>query len=298
MSLCRRNSSTDSLQSNEARRRKNTLSFITQHTLIFFLRRASRPKDKSERATARPVSPTLPNSPTRRPPPPPPQVVVSRMDVQDASDDFQRRRRQVAASPRAHHSSRVQAKLFNPDTDPVPMRRTAEPEVISDTASSSYAPRNAITSQERGAHHGRLFDYRKDDPVRFHVLRATPANENRPTPTPKSSGEYVSASSTSSYAHSITSSSFTLNSTTDGSSASSALFDDQPREHASSSAFAQQLKKLYRGISNLESRLLREDGKEAAEEGRITLKRPNSAVAEPEEAEKEKWRKFVEDHKQ
>lgn len=178
------------------------------------------------------------------------------------------------------------------------MRRTAEPEVISETGSSSYAPRNTLASPERGAHHGRLFDYRKDDPVRFHVLRAAPGNENRPTPTPKSSGDYVSASSTSSYAHSITSSNFTLSSTTDGSSASSAVFDKQPREHASSSAFAQQLKKLYREISNLESRLLREDGQEAADEGRVTLKRPNSAVAEPEKAEKEKWRNFVTDHKE
>ncbi|KAL5511564.1 hypothetical protein ACEPAH_4781 [Sanghuangporus vaninii] len=256
---------------------------------------ATRPKEKPDRPTQRPASPSVPGSPTRRPQPPAPQVVVSRSDMQDASDELQRRRRQAAPSPRAHHA-KTQPKLFNPDTDPIPMRRTAEPEVISDTASSAYAPRNTLASPERNAHHGRLFDYRKDDPVRFHVLRATPVNGNKPTPTPKSSGEYVSASSTSSYAHSITSSSFTLNSTTDGSSASSALFDEQPREHASSSAFAQQLKKLYRGISNLESRLLREDVKET-EEGRVTLKRPNEAMIDPEEAEREKWRKFVADHK-
>ncbi|KAH7905141.1 hypothetical protein BJ138DRAFT_1231965 [Hygrophoropsis aurantiaca] len=44
-------------------------------------------------------------------------------------------------------------RSFNPDTDPMPMRRTAEPETISDAAS-----------------HQRLLDHRKDDPVRFSVL--------------------------------------------------------------------------------------------------------------------------------
>lgn len=227
---------------------------------------------------------------------------MHRPDSADVPDDSQRRRKQPSTAPRSHNlsaqSPKAQGKLFNPDVDPIPMRRTAEPESISDTASSSYAPRNILPSQDRGAtHHGRLFDHKKDDPVRFHVLaRPPPVSGNRQAPTPKSSGEYVSASSTSSYAHSITSSSFTLNSTTDGSSASSALFDQQPREHTTSSAFAQQLKKLYRSISNLETKLLREDGRD--DEGRITLKRPNEATTEPEEAEKEKWRKFVADHKQ
>ena len=147
------------------------------------------------------------------------------------------------------------------------MRRTAGPEVISDMGSSLYAPRNTQISPGRGPQHDRLFDHLKDDPVHFHVLRPTPTSGNRPTPTLKSSGDYVSALSTSSYAHSTTSSNFTLNTTTDGPSASSALFGEQPREHASSSAFAQQLKKLYRGISNLEACLLKEDGKEAADEG-------------------------------
>lgn len=197
------------------------------------------------------------------------------------------------------HSSKLQGKLYNPDVDPTPtMKRTAEPDIISDTGSSSYAPRNTLSSQDRGAHHGRLFDHKRDDPVRFHVLaRPNPANGNRPTPTPKSSGDYVSASSTSSYAHSITSSNFTLNSTTDGSSASSAVFDQQNREHTSSGAFAAQLKKLYRSISNLESNLLlKDEGKDTTDEVRISLKRPNEST-ESNESEKEKWKKFVADHK-
>ena len=227
--------------------------------------------------------------------------MVTRNDHADVQEESHRRRKLVNTSPRAAHSSahghRSHHKLYNPNVDPVPMRRTAEPELMSDNGSSAYAPRNAMPSPDRGAHQGRLFDYRKDDPVRFHVLRPNINDSTRATPTPKSSGDYVSASSTSSYAHSITSSSFTLNSTTDGSSASSALFDEQPREHQNSSAFAAQLKKLYRQISSLEARLLKEDGKEPADEGRITLKRPNESTTEPHEAEKEKWRKFVADHK-
>lgn len=258
------------------------------------------------------MSPPLPASPPRKAQATP-QVVVSRTDSVDGPEDLQRRRKPANGSPKVHHSAaptpKPQGKLFNPASDPISMRRTAEPETISDNGSSSYAPRNALPTPDRGAHQGRLFDHRKDDPVRFHVLaRPNPANGNRPTPTPKSSGEYVSASSTSSYAHSgtsssyahsVTSSNFTLNSTTDGSSASSAIFEQQSREHAGSSALAVQLKRLYRTISNLESKLLRENGKEVFDEGRVTLKRPNeSTTLDPEETEKEKWRTFVNDHKQ
>lgn len=135
--------------------------------------------------------------------------------------------------------------------------------------------------------------------MRFSVLaRPGAAGGVRPIPTPKSSGEYVSASSTSSYAHSVASSNFTLSSTTDGSSASSALFE-QHREHPGTSAFAAQLKKLYRFISNLEAKLMKEDSVEAADEGRVSLKRANDATnVESEEAEKERWRKKIADRKQ
>lgn len=227
---------------------------------------------------------------------------MTRTEQADVQEESHRRRKLVNTSPRAaqqsaHNSRSHHHKLFNPNVDPIPMRRTAEPELMSDNGSSAYVQRSIMPSPDRGNHQGRLFDYRRDDPVRFHVLRPPTHEGSRATPTPKSSGDYVSASSTSSYAHSITSSSFTLNSTTDGSSASSALFDEQPREHQNSSAFAAQLKKLYRQISSLESRLMKEDGREAADEGRITLKRSGEASPEPQEAEKDKWRKFVSDHK-
>ncbi|KAG1854303.1 hypothetical protein C8R48DRAFT_776684 [Suillus tomentosus] len=179
-------------------------------------------------------------------------------------------------SPRPHHHAKQtqQGKLFNPNTDPIPMRRTTEPESISDITSSSSPPRNTLTSHQREPPANRqLFDHRKDDPVRFAVsVMARPSsNGGRPPPTPKSSGDYVSASSTSSYAHSLTSS-FTLSSgTTDNSSASSALFDSKPREDAGNNVFAVQLKKLYRNISALETRILNEDPDDLVDEGRVVL---------------------------
>ena len=86
--------------------------------------------------------------------------------------------------------------------------------------------------------------------------------------------DYVSASSTSSYAHSIASSSFTLSSnTTNNSSASSALSDRKPNtDESSNNAFAIQIK-LYRGIASLETEILNEDIDEGGpKEGRIVLK--------------------------
>ncbi|KAJ3531272.1 hypothetical protein NMY22_g8228 [Coprinellus aureogranulatus] len=79
--------------------------------------------------------------------------------------------------------------------------------------------------EERGGGPRQLFDHRKDDPVRFSVLTLPhgSSSHNHPTPTPKFFGDHMSASSTSSYAPSVSSSSFTLSSTTDGSSASSLL---------------------------------------------------------------------------
>lgn len=68
----------------------------------------------------------------------------------------------------------------------------------------------------------------------------------------KTTTDRISASSTStpSYAASIPSSAFTLSSTTDGSTASSALFE----EHGGgNNVFSIQLKKLYRALFNLET---------------------------------------------
>ncbi|KAG1848042.1 hypothetical protein DFJ58DRAFT_890873, partial [Suillus subalutaceus] len=115
----------------------------------------------------------------------------------------------ISTPPRHHHHIKQtqQGKLFNPNTDPIPMRRTTEPESISDATSSSSPPRNTPTSHQRDPPASRqLFNHRKDDPVRFAVLTRPSSTGGRPPPTPKSSGDYVSTSSTSSYAHSLTSS--------------------------------------------------------------------------------------------
>lgn len=225
-------------------------------------------------SSPRPISPPLtPRSATRRPPPPP----------HADPDDFSRR---LKISPPARAQQPKQPKLFNPDADPAPLRRTHDPEPVSDATSSSYLPRNTAP-----AHH-RLFDHRKDDPVRFSVL-ARPSTGSKPTPSP----DHLSASSTSSYAHSLASSSFTLSSgTTDNSSASSALFDGKPREESGNNAFALQLKKLYRSISALESKILAEDTDDTPDDSRVLL-HPRARDVSDEELEQQKWLKLISDHK-
>jgi len=173
---------------------------------------------------------------------------------------------------------------------------------MSDDTGSSYARRGATPQTHRDDRSNadrQLFDHRKDDPVRFSVL-ARP-QPGRPSPTPKSSGDYVSASSTSSYAASISSSTFTLSSTTDGSSASSALFDGRPgqgTEDSGNNVFSVQLKRLYRNISSLENKIKQEDSMEETDDmqtSRVLLK---GKEVENKDLEKEKWKKQIEDHKQ
>ncbi|KAK0210568.1 hypothetical protein DFS33DRAFT_302757 [Desarmillaria ectypa] len=274
--------------------------------LIAFRRRtaaASRPRDKSERPAPPPPPPARQDRSPRPAPPPParpspsprkhhlsPQLAVSRPSQEADPDDFSRRLKISPSSPSARPAqvAKQSHKLFDPDRDPIPMRRTAEPETMSDAA-SSYASRNG----PREAAARQLFNHRKDDPVRFSVLARTPG---RPPPTPKSSGDYISASSTSSYAASQTSSSFTLSSTTDGSSASSALFEGQRKsaEEQGTNVFAVQLKKLYRTITSLESKVNQDDLEENEDSSRILLK---GKEVENEDLEKEKWKKKISDHK-
>ncbi|KAF9232140.1 hypothetical protein BU15DRAFT_81571 [Melanogaster broomeanus] len=263
---------------------------IAERMIAFQRRNAStlRPRERTERpppspSSSRPVlqQPNQPNpSPVlSRPSPivssprkaqPAPHVTVSR--PQADADDFSRR-----------------LKISNP----IPMRQTLEPESISDATSSSYVPRSAPPANHRDPPaNQRLFDHRKDDPVRFSVLARPSSNGARPTPTSKSSGDYVSASSTSSYAHSMTSSSFTLSSgTTDNSSASSALFEGKPREDPGKNAFADQLKKLYRSISSLESKIINEDADDNVEDSRIVL-HGRSREQSDEQLELQKWSKL------
>ncbi|KAJ7098134.1 hypothetical protein B0H15DRAFT_824243 [Mycena belliarum] len=248
---------------------------------------ATRPRERPDRERERPQ----PQPPATRKHAHP-QLVVSDTDAD--ADDFSRRLK-ISASPTRHPAkqSAQPTRLFNPDRDPIPMRRTAEPDAMSDAASSSYAPRGAAPAAPppRDAAGRQLFDHRKDDPVRF-VLRGKP--------TSKSSGEYVSASSTSSYANSMASSTFTLSSTTDGSSASSALFDRRSHpngEDRGTNVFAIQLKKLYRAITDLETKVKQEDSDDADDAGRVLLM-PKAPADDDLEKEKDKWKRQIEDHKE
>jgi hypothetical protein len=94
-----------------------------------------------------------------------PHVVVSRPEADP--EDFSQRLK-ISTLPRHHHHIKQtqQGKLFNPNTDPIPMRHTTEPESISDATSSSSPPHNTPTSHQRDppASH-QVFNHRKDDPV-------------------------------------------------------------------------------------------------------------------------------------
>ncbi|VDC05366.1 unnamed protein product [Peniophora sp. CBMAI 1063] len=213
-----------------------------------------------------------------------PQVVVS------AEDEFSRRLNITSSNSPPSRPSRQAASaagksLFNPHSD-VPMRRTAEPDAISDSTNGSNKAAAAAPQSGR-----QLFDPRRDDPVRFGAQR-------KPPPTPKSSGDYISSAS-SYYAPSVASSSFTLNSsTTDGSSDPSSIFDSGRPELPSkpSNAFTVQLKKLYRDITNVENKIKSEDADgEMMDESRV-LPKPQATQAD-ESAESAKWQRAIQDHK-
>ncbi|KAH6918955.1 hypothetical protein BKA70DRAFT_1458601 [Coprinopsis sp. MPI-PUGE-AT-0042] len=261
--------------------------------------------ERSPRVSTPSTSKPSPTSPRRHAAP---QVVVSRHSADADAEDFSRRLHiSSRASPRPAASQASKTgmhKLYNPDADRMHIRRAAEPEAASDTTGSSYVPTPRPHREERGAGGARqLFDFRKDDPVRFSVLARPPSTSslNRPSPAHPSKplGDYVSASSTSSNNASQTSSVFTLSSTTDGSSASSHIFDGRPKEDDSgNNIFGKQLKRLYRTITELEARVQQEDGNDEDEgmTGRgVVLKGKEAANAD---ADKEKWKKLICDHKE
>ncbi|KAH6867819.1 hypothetical protein BKA70DRAFT_1492558 [Coprinopsis sp. MPI-PUGE-AT-0042] len=237
-----------------------------------------------------------------------PQVVVSRHSADADAEDFSWRLHissRASPCPAPSQASKTGIhKLHNPDSDRMHIRRAAEPEAASDTTGSSYVPTPRPHREERGAGGARqLFDFCKDDPVRFSVLARPPSTSslNRPSPAHPSKpfADYVSASSTSSKNASQTSSVFTLPSTTSGSSASSHIFDGRPKEDESgNNIFGKQLKRLYRTITELEARVQQEDGNDEDEgmTGRgVVLKGKEAANAD---ADKEKWKKLICDHKE
>lgn len=258
--------------------------------------------ERSPRLSTQTASKQAPNSPRRHASP---QVIVTRQAQEADHEEFSRKLHISSSRPsprQAHAQANKQGgayKLYNPDTDRIPTRRIPEPEAHSDTTGSSHVPAPR-QREDRGGGSRQLFDYRKDDPVRFSVLarpQTTSTPSSRATPTVKPSGDYISASSTSSNNASQTSSVFTLSSTTDGSSASSNLFDGRPKEEDSgNNIFGKQLKRLYRNITELESRIQQEDANDDEEMGRGVLLKGKEPMAA--DAEKEKWKKQIADHKE
>lgn len=264
----------------------------------------SRP-DRSPR-----VSSALPSSSRQAMSPRRAAVATPRQAVEADHEEFSRRLRISSHSPRlgsSSHSKSAISKLYNPDSDSLPIRRTAEPEQLSDVTGSSHAhgSRSQATPQHREERSGgsrQLFDHRKDDPVRFAVLTRPNASSSshRPTPNPKYSGDHMSASSASSYAPSISSSTFTLSSTTDGSSASSALFDrpSQATDDSASSALSKKLKRLYRVITDLETKVKQQEAAGDMDEGNTSRVLLTGKEVVNTDADKEKWQRRVADHKE
>ena len=94
-----------------------------------------------------------------------------------------------------------------------------------------------------------------------------------------------------------------MSSTTDGSSASSALFDGGPNqgpgtEDSGNTVFSLQLKKLYRTITNLETKIKQEDSMDEGDDSRNTRVMVKGKEVENEDLEKEKWKKQIFDHKE
>ena len=227
-----------------------------------------------------------------------PQVIISSPPEEADHESFSRLKITTLSVPRSLSSK---PKLFNPDTDPIPLRRTAEPDSMSEVETTNLPRAQPVRNNATNAAR-QLFDYRRDDPVHFKTPQRTQGptspSAGRPkklTPTPKSSGDYVSAGSASSYSASI-SSNFSLS--TDGSSQSSALFDRPGRaatDDSTASAFSQQLKFIYRHITTLESKIQQDESEDQDEmDAPVVLK---GRELSREDLEKEKWLKKVEDHK-
>jgi protein SMG6 len=72
---------------------------------------------------------------------------------------------------------------------------------------------------------------------------------------------------------------------------------DRPNEEPGNNAFAVQLKKLYRGISALETRILREDADESGLDDGMVVVQGRGKEVNDDGAEVQKWDKLIGDHK-
>jgi hypothetical protein len=72
---------------------------------------------------------------------------------------------------------------------------------------------------------------------------------------------------------------------------------DRPTEEPGNNAFAVQLKKLYRGISALEGKILKDEADDGLDDGRVVVQGRGKEVTD-EDPEVQKWNKLIGDHKQ
>ncbi|KAG8931073.1 hypothetical protein FRC01_001890 [Tulasnella sp. 417] len=282
-------------------------------------------------------SPAHPSSSTSHPvsphPPPPPASSSSRQQQQlhrsrhreTSPDVFDRRL--PSDSMAAVLASRPQqpGRLFNPDTDPIPSRRTAhhhhqllhrDVDVDSD-ASSGVGPSSRAATHRRRAHPPppppqaaaqhlpssshpplppqhppqptrQLFDSKHDDPLRFYAL-----TRGAGVPAKPPSGGYISASATSVSDAQSMGSSLTLTSNTTSSSASNPYSPGNSRDLGGNRLWYEQMKRMYRDITDLEGALLKEN--DVVEED---VDSRHSVRVQPSRATEEKWPRLVREHKQ
>ncbi|KAI0055383.1 hypothetical protein BV25DRAFT_1921858 [Artomyces pyxidatus] len=105
--------------------------------------------------------PTPSQLPPRSRSPPSPKVIEA------STGNFIRLR--ISSSPRS-------AKLYNWNTDAVPVRRTAEPQAMFDASSQASKPKPEPAQRSPW----QLFDYCRDDPVRFAVHSRGDGEGQRP----------------------------------------------------------------------------------------------------------------------
>jgi hypothetical protein len=143
-------------------------------------------------------------------------------------------------------------------------------------------PRTSTRASREAPAPRQLFDHRKDDPMRFALLSRNS----------KTSESHASASETNSQTSSV----FTLSSTTDGSSASSAVFDNSSQPSDTGNKFSAKLKLLYRTITRLETAVKAEDADDGAEEPSRAMLASREVL--DEEGQRDRWIKHLADHKE
>lgn len=146
---------------------------------------------------ASPIIPRTSPSPSPRKQPASPQAIVADSEEFSCHLNISSSHKCTShTSPRQAHASGKNNKLYNPQTDLIPMWWMADPKVISDATSSSYAPCGSPANppahqQDVPMPQRQLFNHWKDDPVQFSILARPSSNGGWPTSTPKSSIDYV-----------------------------------------------------------------------------------------------------------